>query len=182
MRARVGTALALIAACIVAVVVARAGDRTDSERDRSLSGGSGTVEDATTNAFALALRTLSSEDRRAFAVGNSFFNRNWVGAPASATGRDGLGPTFNAQSCSSCHLNDGRGRPPSGPRDPERGLLLRRSVGDANGSPQPVRLYGGQLQDRAIDGVPAEGRIRITHEARRGRYGDGTPYTLLAAL
>src|SRR5688572_14244416 len=149
------------------------GDRAD----RSLSGGEGTVDDATGAAFALALKTLPSAERRAFAVGNSFFNRNWVRAPASTTGRDGLGPTFNAQSCSSCHLHDGRGRPPADERDPERGLLLRLSVGDP---PQPVRLYGSQLQDRAIAGVPAEGRIRITTTPRRGRFGDGSPFTLLA--
>ncbi len=149
----------------------------ESAADRARSGGAGTVDDATGFAFALALDNLPSRDRRAFAVGNSFFNRNWVRAPASTTGRDGLGPTFNAQSCSSCHLHDGRGRPPADDRDPERGLLLRLSVGDP---PQPVRLYGSQLQDRAIAGVPAEGRIRITTTPRRGRYGDGTPFTLLA--
>ena len=152
--------------------------RRRRRRGRPLtSGGAGTVDDATGFAFALALKTLPSKDRRAFAVGNSFFNRNWVRAPASTTGRDGLGPTFNAQSCSSCHLHDGRGRPPSGPNDPERGLLLRLSVGDP---PQPVRFYGSQLQDRAIDGVAAEGRIRITHTARRGRYADGAPFALVA--
>jgi CxxC motif-containing protein (DUF1111 family) len=41
-------------------------------------------------------------------------------------------------------------------------------------------LYGGQLQDRAILGVPAEGRIRISRRPIAGRYGDGTPYTLLS--
>jgi CxxC motif-containing protein (DUF1111 family) len=142
-----------------------------------MSGGEGTVDDATGFAFALALETLPAKDRRAFAVGNSFFNRNWVRAPASAAGRDGLGPAFNAQSCSSCHLHDGRGRPPADDRDPERGLLLRLSVGDP---PQPVRLYGSQLQDRAIAGVPAEGRIKITRKPVRGRYGDGSPFELLA--
>jgi CxxC motif-containing protein (DUF1111 family) len=150
-----------------------AGDRPD----RALSGGEGTVDDATAMAFALALKTLPSSERRAFQVGNSFFNRNWVTAPASATGRDGLGPTFNAQSCSSCHLHDGRGQPPAGPRDPERGLLLRLSGGDP---PRPLRFYGSQLQDRAIAGVPAEGRIRISRTPLRGRYGDGTPFELLA--
>ncbi|MDP1848356.1 MAG: di-heme oxidoredictase family protein [Solirubrobacteraceae bacterium] len=144
--------------------------------DRARSGGAGTVDDATGFAFALALKTLPRKDRRAFAVGNSFFNRNWVRAPASTTVRDGLGPTFNAQSCSSCHLHDGRGRPPTGARDAERGLLLRLSVGDP---PRPLRLYGSQLQDRAIAGVAAEGRIAITRTPRRGRYGDGTPYELL---
>ena len=58
-------------------------------------------------------RSCRAAERRAFAVGNSFFNRNWVTAPASTTGRDGLGPTFNAQSCSSCHFKDGRAQPPA---------------------------------------------------------------------
>ncbi len=170
-----------LAACLLLAASAAgcggAGDRGAGGADRAKSGGEATVDDATGFAFALALETLPSKERRAFAVGNSFFNRNWVRAPASTTGRDGLGPTFNAQSCSSCHLHDGRGRPPAGDRDPERGLLLRLSVGDP---PRPVRLYGSQLQDRAIAGVPAEGRIRIRRTPQRGRYGDGTPFTLLA--
>ncbi|MEI2700670.1 MAG: hypothetical protein V9E94_20870 [Microthrixaceae bacterium] len=63
----------------------------------------------------------------------------------------------------------------------ERGLLLRLSVpGDADsgggghGAPVPNPAYGGQLQDRAINGVPVEGSVRITtREIRgdlRGRY------------
>lgn len=167
-------------ACLLALVTVAGGcggDGGGERADRALSGGEGTVDDTTGNAFALALKTLPSSERRAFQVGNSFFNRNWVTAPASATGRDGLGPTFNAQSCSSCHLHDGRGRPPEGPRDPERGLLLRLSAGDA---PRPLRFYGSQLQDRAIAGVPAEGRIRISRRPVRGRYGDGTPFELQA--
>jgi CxxC motif-containing protein (DUF1111 family) len=172
--------LLVVCGLLAAAAAGCGGDRgggRESAADRARSGGAGTVDDATGFAFALALENLPRQDRRAFAVGNSFFNRNWVRAPASATGRDGLGPTFNAQSCSSCHLHDGRGRPPADERDPERGLLLRLSVGDP---PQPVRLYGSQLQDRAIAGVPAEGRIRITTTPRPGRYGDGTPFTLLA--
>lgn len=169
--------LGLVACALVAAAAGCGGSGAESAADRAKSGGDGTVDDATGFAFALALKTLPDRDRRAFAVGNSFFNRNWVRAPASTTARDGLGPTFNAQSCSSCHLHDGRGRPPADARDPERGLLLRLSVGDP---PQPVRLYGSQLQDRAIAGVPAEGRIEITRTPRRGRYGDGTPFELLA--
>ena len=166
-----------LAACVLIAGSAGCGGSGESNADRARSGGAGTVDDATGLAFALALENLPSRDRRAFAVGNSFFNRNWVRAPASAAGRDGLGPTLNAQSCSSCHLHDGRGRPPADARDPERGLLLRLSVGDP---PQPVRLYGSQLQDRAIAGVPAEGRIAISRTPRRGSYADGTSFTLLA--
>ncbi len=173
-------ATCLIAAAIGTTWAAGGADRPPA-RDLALSGGAGaTVFDETENAFALAVPKLSSRQRRAFAVGNSFFNRNWVTAPASTTGRDGLGPTFNAQSCSSCHFKDGRAQPPRGGRDAELGLLLRLSVAGPGGRPQPVRRYGGQLQDRAIVGVPAEGRIRITRSPLRGRYADGTPYTLLA--
>ncbi len=174
-----GRAGLLAVACVTIAAAAGCGGAGGevSDADRAKSGGEGTVDDATGFAFALAMKTLPAEDRRAFAVGNSFFNRNWVRAPASTTGRDGLGPTFNAQSCSSCHLHDGRGRPPADDRDPERGLLLRLSVGNP---PQPVRFYGSQLQDRAIAGVPAEGRVRITRTPRPGRYADGTPFELLA--
>ncbi len=44
----------------------------------------------------------------------------------------------------------------------------------------PEPTYGDQLQDRAILGVPPEGRVRITLEEVPGKYADGTRYTLLA--
>ena len=98
------------------------------------SGGDATVFVAGRNAFGQPIDTLTREERRAFAVGNNFFNDNWVTAPASTEGRDGLGPLFNAQSCSSCHEFDGRGAPPTSADDPERGLLLRFSVVGPDGS------------------------------------------------
>ncbi len=177
-------ALLVAAVCVVAAAVVTtwlASREGEPSADRALSGGAGaTIFDATADAFARSVPKLTRRERRAFAVGNSFFNRNWVTAPASADGRDGLGPTFNAQSCSSCHFKDGRGQPPKQARVPELGLLLRLSVARPGGEPGPVRRYGGQLQDRAILGVPAEGRIRITYSARRERYADGTPFELLA--
>jgi len=129
-------------------------------------------------AYAQPVPGLDPEQRRFFAVGNNFFNDNWVTAPASTTARDGLGPLFNAQSCSSCHFRDGRAQPPDGPDDPERGLLVRLGVPAADGSVDPHPTYGEQLQDRSVDGVPAEGSIVITTTERPGTYADGTPYTL----
>jgi CxxC motif-containing protein (DUF1111 family) len=158
------------------------GEAADPAIGQARSGGRATVFDTTANAFATALPSLTTTERRAFSVGNSFFNDNWVTAPASTTGRDGLGPLFNAQSCSSCHLRDGRGAPPQDIDDPARGLLFRLSVpgrGPHDGVlPEPT--YGDQLQDRAILGVPPEGRVRITLKEVPGRYADGTRYTLLA--
>ena len=84
---------------------------------------------------------------------------------------------MNALSCSSCHSHDGRGRPPEGPDDPERGLLLRLSVPGPDG-PMNDPLYGDQLQDRSIVGTPSEGKIGLMYEETPGAYPDGTPFSL----
>jgi len=174
---------AVIAACSDGSGTVRespAGSTPDAVR-LAASGGAATVDNDGANAFAQPTPGLSAEQRRAFEVGNNFFNDNWVTAPASTTARDGLGPTFNAQSCSSCHFKDGRGQPPT-PTDPgERGLLLRLSVpgNTRDGAPVPHPNYGDQLQDRSINGVSAEGAISISEREIRGTYLDGTPYSLM---
>ena len=99
----------LAAALLTILIPACAQDReTDAELlfDEML-GGETTAMSTGSNAFELSARNLSNEERRTFEVGDSFFNQNWVTAPASTTARDGLGPTFNALSCSSCHSHDG---------------------------------------------------------------------------
>lgn len=148
-----------------------------------LLGGETTALVANRNAFSHSARNLTNAERRIFEVGDSFFEQNWVTAPASTEARDGLGPTFNALSCSSCHTLDGRARPPENDADPERGLLFRLSVPGVDavaGGPLPEPNYGGQLQDRAILSVPAEGRFRIAYDRIDGAYGDGEAYSLLA--
>ncbi len=144
------------------------------------SGGDTTAFTTTRNAFGLSARNLTNLERRTFAVGNSFFRQNWVTAPASTEARDGLGPTFNALSCSSCHLLDGRGKPPDGPDDGERGLLLRLSIPGVgtHGGPLPEPVYGGQLQDRAIVDVPIEGTFVILYQEVPGTFDDGEIYSL----
>jgi CxxC motif-containing protein (DUF1111 family) len=142
-------------------------------------GGDATVENEGSMAFGQPVPGLTSAQGRTFAVGNNFFNDNWVTAPASTEARDGLGPLFNAQSCSSCHFRDGRAQPPADAGDAERGLLLRLSVpADSGDGLEPHPTLGDQLQDRAIRGVPPEGEIEITTVERPGTFGDGTPYTL----
>ncbi len=174
--------LALLAACTTGQPADTSPPTTTTIPVEARSGGDATVFDTSSSAFGLALPTLSPLERRAFAVGNNFFNDNWVTAPASTDGRDGLGPVFNAQSCSSCHFRDGRGRPPEDDEDPERGMLLRLSVPGVggHGEPLPDPVYGGQLQDRAINGVLPEGMIRILEELVDHPYPDGTTATLSA--
>ena len=103
-------------------------------------------------------------------------------APSSTAARDGLGPVFNAQSCSSCHTLDGRAKPPDGPDDPERGLLLRLTTPgqDTQGRQLPDPVYGGQLQDRASLLISPEGNIVVRYHEITGTFEDGEPYTLRA--
>lgn len=145
-----------------------------------LLGGQGTVEDATKNAFSRAMPGLDRYEERLFFVGNSFFNQNWVTAPASTQARDGLGPLFNSRSCSGCHFKDGRGRPPTIGETGPTGFLLRLSVPgrDLRGMHHPEPTYGGQFQDAAVQRVAAEGQLSITYTEISGQYADGTPYTL----
>ncbi len=128
----------------------------------AFSGGTTTVFNDGKDAYSLPLANISRETRRQFVVGNSFFNENWILAPASAQARDGLGPLFHARSCSSCHNKDGRGAPPN-EGETMTGLLLRLSLPgqDEKGAPLPDPVYGGQLAVRAIPGAKPEAEIPI---------------------
>ena len=174
-----------------AMLVARAGDAADDGADVR-TGGETTVWADGRNAFSFPLANLSDEERARFAVGNSFFRRNWVEAPASTQARDGLGPHFIARSCGGCHLQDGRGAPPdlrkrgdlSGREQPVA-LLLRLSVPGAASAqlgvvPEPT--YGEQFTNSAIPGVKAEGRVTVREVPVRGRFADGTRYVLRKPL
>ncbi len=142
-------------------------------------GGGGTVADTSANAFGAPSPLLSAAERRRFVVGNSFFKQNWVTAPASTTARDGLGPLFNARSCSTCHFKDGRSRPPL-PGEPDRGgLLIRIGVRVAGGPDLPHPIYGGQIQDAAVHGVAPEATV-VEHDVELpGQYGDGMSFVLV---
>jgi CxxC motif-containing protein (DUF1111 family) len=138
------------------------------------------VIDATHDAFSQAVAWLTPEHRRAFFVGNSLFNSNWVSAPASVAQRDGLGPLFNARSCSGCHFKDGRGRPPEA-GSPAASLLLRVSVRGQrgpHGAPVEHAVYGAQIQNGAIPGAAAEAEVFVDYEDIHGAFDDGEPYVL----
>jgi len=148
--------------------------------DDPRSGGATTVFDDTRDAFARPLANLKGDRRDDFFLGNSVFNRGWVTAPASVVDFDGLGPLFNATSCSGCHFKDGRGRPPEEPDESFLSMLIRLSIPgrSANGGPMPEPTYGLQLHENGVLGVPAEGRARVTYVEEPGVFADGSPYSL----
>lgn len=152
-----------------------------AERGEELAGGSTTVFANTENTFTLFADNLTFSQQSDFKIGNSFFEQDWVVAPATTTARDGLGPLFNARACASCHRKDGRGAPPQTPDEESVALLIRLSVPGVDpvtGEPLPEPNYGGQFNPKSNAGIPAEGRVVITYQEIKGLFADGQEYTL----
>lgn len=127
---------------------------------------------------------ISASRKGNFFVGNAFFKQPWVIAPASTDARDGLGALFNVAACQSCHIKDGRGHAPVNAEDTADSLLIRLAVPPtseeqkqklANSEIEKVAhpVYGGQLQDRNIQGVPAEGHVAVEWTEVPIKYTDG---------
>lgn len=150
------------------------------EAGEEFAGGDTTVFENSIRAFSLSARNLSADRQVNFLVGDSFFDQNWVIAPASTNTRDGLGPVFNARSCSGCHSRDGRGHPPVNPAEIPVSLLFRLSIPgeDEHGGPLADPNYGLQFNIQAILGVDPEGAVNIGGEEIPGTFEDGTAYSL----
>jgi len=143
------------------------------------------------NSFSHASANMPFEKELDFKIGNGFFKRIWVSAPSSTKAADGLGPVFNAKACQRCHLKDGRGHPPAAnyPDDTAVSMFLRLSIPPQNDEdrhlletlrqpviPEPV--YGGQLQDFSVQGVPSEGHMHIDYEEITVTLSDGETASL----
>ena len=139
----------------------------------ALLGGDNTVFDTSGEAFTNPLPLLTVAQLEQFEEGDELFEEVWRGS-------EGLGPVFNATSCEGCHLDDGRGRPPSFTGETGTGLLIRLALNqqDANGNTLPDPIYGGQFQDDSTRRTDAEGTISISYQQVIGTYPDGTSYTL----
>ncbi|MFO7478775.1 MAG: di-heme oxidoredictase family protein, partial [Methyloceanibacter sp.] len=152
---------------------------TELEPGEDKPGGGATSRgsSSTANAFSFSSGNMNFRRELDFKIGNSIFRRNWVSAPASTKASDGLGPLFNSRGCQNCHLKDGRGHPQLSPDVPDDSgsMLVRLSVPATteaevemlaahrlNSISDPT--YGGQLQDRAIQGFAAEGKLKIDYE------------------
>jgi len=153
------------------------------------SGGATTVYDQSRNAFSLPAANLSILRRDNFFIGNAFFKQPWVSSPASTKARDGLGPLFNTNTCQSCHVKDGRGRPPHSENEDFLSILVRLSIPatDSEADQQllkthgvvPEPHYGDQLQPKAIRGIAAEARPQLSYKTINGTFKDGTSYQLI---
>lgn len=151
-------------------------------------GGATSFAPLNSSAFSHPSANMSFERKLDFKVGDGIFRKLWVSSPSSTLSSDGLGPLYNARSCQSCHLKDGRGQPPAR-GEPAVSMFLRLSIPPqsdadraalashrADAIPDPA--YGTQFQDFAIQGIPAEGRMEIDHEDVPVTFADGETVTL----
>ncbi|ONG46954.1 hypothetical protein BKE38_24720 [Pseudoroseomonas deserti] len=113
-----------------------------------------------------------------FRLGDSIFRKLWVQAPSSTRSSDGLGPLYNARSCASCHIRNGRGPMPTGD-EPPLSLLFRTSIApQGTNGPTPEPTYGLQIQPLSVAGLRGEGRVVTTWQETPVTLADGTTVTL----
>ena len=154
-------------------------------------GGDTGISISSAESYSKPSSNLTASRKGSFFIGNAFFRQPWVIAPASTDSRDGLGALFNVAACQSCHVKDGRGHAPMSIDDDADSLLIRLAM-PATTDEQRQQLqnsliekvahpmYGGQLQDRGIQGVPAEARIAVQWTDKTVTFTDGHVETLRA--
>ncbi|MFY1825721.1 di-heme oxidoredictase family protein [Myxococcus fulvus] len=135
------------------------------------SGGDATVKDTGRNAFGRSPPNLDRARWPQFHIGKRVFDRDWSD-PAHGPG---LGPLFSANSCMTCHVKDGRGRPPESPSEPVVSIAFQ--LGSPHG-PGPHPVYGEQLDLHRLGGLRGEGTVVVRHEELAGRFSSGEPYVL----
>ena len=165
------TALALVAPGLASPAL---GD------DPRLSGGASTVFATRLFAYSHPTPGLEPPLQALFDYGRTLFFASWQDGSGVPETDGRLGPTFNRERCSGCHLRNGRGWTPTNPDEEFYAMLIRISVPgtDAFGGPKPHPIYGRQIQNHAVVGVPAEGHPYVGGEAAAGAYLDGWSYNL----
>lgn len=174
----------------VVAVTAPTTDFSKPEGSENRPAGKGTTMfDANADSFSHFLDNLSFEQEEQFKLGNALFRKIWVSSPSSTQASDGLGPLFNARGCQSCHIKDGRGHPPFDGQAESVSMFLRLSV-PPGGNDTRLAIdgvfagevgdpaYGTQLQDFAVPGLKAEGRMVIDYADLPVTLGDGSVVTL----
>lgn len=164
-------------------------DFSKAEKFEAMSGGAGTsIAPVNADSFSQFSSNISFAEEETFKLGNALFRKLWVSSPSSTQASDGLGPLYNARACQTCHLKDGRGHPPEGAADATSMFLRlareprtqaeRQAIAahDVLNFPDPV--YGTQLQDSAVPGLPAEGHMRIDYTEEKVTLADGETVSL----
>jgi len=139
-----------------------------------------TTSDATREAYTQPVSGLSEAERLQFFKGRNLVRQSWVIPPSENNEIAGLGPLYNRISCIACHAGNGGGFAPSSPQESMRSMLVRLSIPgtDEHGAPNPHPVYGGQLNEYGVPGVPGEGRAEICYTEKVIKLKGGEQVTL----
>jgi CxxC motif-containing protein (DUF1111 family) len=158
----------ILALCLAGVASSQA-----EEPDYTLLGGDLTSSFTDRNAIQLTAPNVDDEELRLKQLaGFSVFH-------GIKTAAQGLGPFFNHHSCSSCHVNNGKGKVRISQNSIGSSMVIKVSLKGLNsdGSPINVPKVGEQLKDRKISGKPKHD-INLEWRTVSGSYPDGTSYQL----
>ncbi len=127
-------------------------------------------------------RKLNDDEYDIFILGRSFFKIPWIEAPSATTARDGLGPLFNANTCTSCHPRNGRGEGRNEHGQLDRSMIVKLASKPKTKEDREIlkkhgvlgdKIYGTQLQNRGVYDVPYEAQPHIENEKKIITYKDG---------
>jgi CxxC motif-containing protein (DUF1111 family) len=150
-------------------------------------------------AYLQPISGLSAEQKKLFREGEKVFNTFWLAVPndlisqwwdlsrpGPGGGEWGLGPSFLATSCVSCHVQAGRGKAPDAGGGQVFMQSLRLSIAGEgpHGGPNPDPHYGVQIQ--SFDTVQrkdktaraGEGEVHVSWEKHSFRFADGSTVEL----
>lgn len=160
----------------VRAVTAAPTDFSGPQPFETMAGGAGTNRNRLggDDAFSQFSANLNAAGETDFRLGQALFQKLWVAAPSSTQASDGLGPLYSARACQSCHPRDGRGHPPTADAPNTISMVLHLSIPPRDAADHaalaekrlaaiPEPHYGLQLQEFAVPGLPAEGRIAIDY-------------------
>lgn len=140
------------------------------------------------NGLSTIVDNLNDEEQDLAILGKSFFRIPWVEAPSATTARDGLGPLFNANTCTSCHPNNAYTNVFTQNGEVNRAMVVRLSIPSNNSLEHksfeltsgfvPDPMYGSQLSINGTKDVPYEGQLKISYSSKMIEYADGTKVKL----
>lgn len=181
--------IALGSNTLTAEVMPLSTDFSEAQVNEKFPAGKATsLKKMNSNSFTYPSTIMEPSRQLDFMVGRGFFRKLWVSSPSSTKASDGLGPLYNARSCATCHVKNGRGHPPQ-QGDNSVSIFLRLSIPPQNKQEEallssnkakfiPDPIYGSQLQSFAVQGQAAEGKLQVSYKDIPFHFNDGEIVTL----
>lgn len=143
------------------------------------------TNDLSKKLFSRQVSGLNDKQIDKFILGKSFFRIPWVEAPSATTARDGLGPLFSANTCISCHPNNGVSSIYNEKGDISRGYVSRLSIPSYTDITEEEKeqlyyngfikepTYGSQISINGTKSVPYEAKPKLLYQKIKIKYPDG---------